>query len=156
MRTMRRRIRSVAAVLAVGVVAIAVIAEVSLQVAAALSSDRSGSASDGTASFRILALGDSHTYGAGVENEESYPSQLQLFLDKHSRFAHDWLSRSTHTTRIWSYSGQASTIRGMLPRFMVTRSLGASELTATLVDCVSIKCGECGAMIVNSRESFPF
>jgi hypothetical protein len=33
------------------------------------------------AQVRILAVGDSHTFGAGVAPEESYPAQLQALLD---------------------------------------------------------------------------
>ena len=32
--------------------------------------------------MRILAVGDSHTYGAAIAAEQSYPAQLQRFLDE--------------------------------------------------------------------------
>lgn len=34
------------------------------------------------AATRVLCVGDSHTYGAGVPEPESYPAQLQGFLDQ--------------------------------------------------------------------------
>ena len=50
--------------------------EAGLQVASRLMSDRAGAWRPGSAN-RILCVGDSHTYGAQVEREESYPGQLQ-------------------------------------------------------------------------------
>jgi lysophospholipase L1-like esterase len=37
------------------------------------------------AKYTILCLGDSHTYGFGVEHQYSYPSRLQAFFDKNSK-----------------------------------------------------------------------
>ncbi|MDP3937046.1 MAG: GDSL-type esterase/lipase family protein [Deltaproteobacteria bacterium] len=54
--------------------------EIFLQAGSFFVSDRS----DGgprSAKITILSVGDSHTYGAGVETGESYPSHLQRFLD---------------------------------------------------------------------------
>lgn len=58
-------------------------AEVLLRVASLFASDRSGAWAPG-ARVRILAVGDSHTYGAGVDAEASYPGQLQAELDRRS------------------------------------------------------------------------
>jgi lysophospholipase L1-like esterase len=55
--------------------------ELGLQLAARFAGDRAG-AWRPAATNRILCLGDSHTYGAGVERDESYPSQLQRRLDE--------------------------------------------------------------------------
>ncbi len=56
-------------------------AELILQVASFLAPDRSGSWSS-EAETRILCVGDSHTWGAGVERDQTYPAQLQSFLDQ--------------------------------------------------------------------------
>ena len=55
-------------------------AEIALQVASAWAPDRSAPGSAG-ASYRVLCVGDSHTWGAGVDRSESYPGQLQRILD---------------------------------------------------------------------------
>jgi hypothetical protein len=44
---------------------------------------RASPPADGAA-FRILCLGDSHTYGWGVERSEAYPAQLEQLLDSSS------------------------------------------------------------------------
>lgn len=47
------------------------------------SSSRSEAATDVSGeSFRILCVGDSHTYGTGVERFETYPAQLQRLLNQ--------------------------------------------------------------------------
>lgn len=56
-------------------------AELTLQVASLLKWDRAGAWRPG-AEVRILAVGDSHTYGAYVAEDESYPAQLQVLLDE--------------------------------------------------------------------------
>ena len=40
-----------------------------------------GAGSHGGAAFRILCLGDSHTYGWGVKRREAWPAQLEALLD---------------------------------------------------------------------------
>ncbi len=57
------------------------LAEAGLWVAARFVGDRA-SAWRPDSTVRILAVGDSHTYGGGVEREESYPAQLQRALDE--------------------------------------------------------------------------
>jgi hypothetical protein len=79
-RVLARALRlaaSAALILLLGVA----LTEIGLQVGARFVGDRSGAWRTG-ATNRILCLGDSHTYGAGVEPEESYPSQLQRVLDE--------------------------------------------------------------------------
>jgi lysophospholipase L1-like esterase len=55
-------------------------AELALQLGARIVRDRAGGFRAG-AQLRILAVGDSHTYGAYVDESESYPAQLQARLD---------------------------------------------------------------------------
>jgi lysophospholipase L1-like esterase len=61
----------------------ALVAEVGLQAAAFFVHDR-GLAWRPGAARRILCIGDSHTYGAGVRAEDAYPAQLQRQLDARS------------------------------------------------------------------------
>jgi len=56
-------------------------AELLLQGAALFSRSRADGATP-LATRRIVALGDSHTFGAGVAPEDSYPLQLQQILDE--------------------------------------------------------------------------
>ncbi len=58
-----------------------VAAELLLQIASVFAPDRSSSWQP-EAKNRILRVGDSHTWGGGVEREEAYPAQLQMFLDE--------------------------------------------------------------------------
>ena len=55
--------------------------ELVLQVAARVVPDRSGWWRE-EARYRVLALGDSHTWGSGVERAYAYPGQLQRVLDE--------------------------------------------------------------------------
>ncbi len=57
-----------------------VVAEAALQVAALLVRGREGGGKAGA--HRVLCIGDSHTYGALVPAEESYPGHLQRLLDE--------------------------------------------------------------------------
>lgn len=57
--------------------------EALFRVASLFVSDRSGAWAPG-AKVRILAVGDSHTYGGGLAEEESYPARLQVELDRRS------------------------------------------------------------------------
>lgn len=59
-----------------------VVFELSLQGAALFVTDRSTNAKGNGSEFRILAIGDSHTFGALVEESESYPARLQHFLEQ--------------------------------------------------------------------------
>ncbi len=59
------------------------IGEVSLRAAALFVGNRSSDWRAGSA-VHVLCLGDSHTYGAGVAEHESYPAQLQKMLDERS------------------------------------------------------------------------
>jgi len=68
--------------LALGVVLAALLLlELSLQLASRFVGDRSGTWAAG-ATRRVLCVGDSHVYGALVPREETFPSQLQRFLDE--------------------------------------------------------------------------
>lgn len=75
-RRFARRLAAAALVLVVGVAVL----EVGLQLAARLVGDRA-SAWHPNASNKILCVGDSHTYGAGVPRDRAYPAQLQELLD---------------------------------------------------------------------------
>lgn len=55
--------------------------ELVLQAFALFAVDRGGQWRPG-ATQRVLCVGDSHTYGAGVRAEEAYPAQLQKLLDE--------------------------------------------------------------------------
>jgi lysophospholipase L1-like esterase len=57
-------------------------AEATLQVASLFVHDRSGDGWRPGADYRVLCVGDSHTYGAGVAEPDSYPAHLQRFLDE--------------------------------------------------------------------------
>jgi lysophospholipase L1-like esterase len=72
------RIVRIAIVMLVSVI---VLAEGGLQIASLLTRDRSAGWRDG-ATQRILCIGDSHTYGAGVDPRQSYPGHLQRVLDE--------------------------------------------------------------------------
>jgi hypothetical protein len=58
-----------------------VLIEVALNLGAALVTDRSGGGWRPGAEIRVLAVGDSHTYGGSVPRGQDYPHQLQRFLD---------------------------------------------------------------------------
>ncbi len=67
--------------LALGVVFVALIAlELALQLGSHFVSDRSDTWAAG-ATHRVLCVGDSHTYGALVRREDTFPAHLQRFLD---------------------------------------------------------------------------
>jgi lysophospholipase L1-like esterase len=57
------------------------LAELGLQAAARLSRDRASAWRPG-ARNRVLCVGDSHTYGAGVARGDAYPAGLQHLLDE--------------------------------------------------------------------------
>ena len=57
-------------------------AEFGLQIGALVVTDRSGSGTPLLAPRRVVCLGDSHTFGAGVPTEDSYPAQLQRILEQ--------------------------------------------------------------------------
>jgi hypothetical protein len=58
----------------------ALVAEGGLQVASLFARGRATAWREGRV-VRVLCIGDSHTFGAGVPPEESYPAQLQQLLD---------------------------------------------------------------------------
>jgi lysophospholipase L1-like esterase len=82
MITVRRVSTLVLKVASIALVAL-VLAEVALQAAALFARGRE-TAWRPTAAHRILCIGDSHTYGALVPAEDSYPGQLQHLLDEHA------------------------------------------------------------------------
>jgi lysophospholipase L1-like esterase/tellurite resistance protein len=71
----------IARIAIVMLLSVLVLAEGALQVAALFARDRSTDWRDG-ARQRILCIGDSHTYGAGVDPTQSYPGHLQRLLDE--------------------------------------------------------------------------
>jgi len=73
-----RKIAVSGALVALGTIAAA---ELLLQIASIFAPDRASSWRP-EAKNRILCVGDSHTWGSGVEREEAYPAQLQIFLDE--------------------------------------------------------------------------
>jgi len=86
MTLLRRSLRHV--LVGVTILAVAVVlAELSLDVAALFARDRTGAWKLGAA-HKILCVGDSHTFGALVPAEESYPGQLQRFLDERAPAAY--------------------------------------------------------------------
>jgi hypothetical protein len=64
-----------------GIAGLVLAAEAVLQAASLLVRDRAGPWRPG-ASVRILAVGDSHTYGSSIAADQSYPAQLQRMLDE--------------------------------------------------------------------------
>jgi lysophospholipase L1-like esterase len=60
---------------------LAVCVEVALQIASRFVSDRAGAWRPGAA-VRILCVGDSHTFGTGVPEDQSHPAWLQRHLDE--------------------------------------------------------------------------
>lgn len=76
-----RVLRRGALILLAGVAGALMLTEGALQVAALFTAGRAGS-SEGLAPHRILCVGDSHTYGAGLPPGDSYPARLQAILDQ--------------------------------------------------------------------------
>ncbi len=72
--------RRLAALVLGSVLALAVL-ELGLRIAGSLGGGAENRAAAAEGGFRILCIGDSNTYGAGVERDESYPAQLQRLLD---------------------------------------------------------------------------
>lgn len=67
---------------ALALCALLLFAELALQLASLIVRDRSGPGWRPGTRVRVLALGDSHTYGGTVRPDETYPAQLQRFLDE--------------------------------------------------------------------------
>lgn len=65
----------------VSIVATLVFAETALRIASLFASDNAGAGWRPNAQIRVLAVGDSHTYGGTVQPDETYPAQLQRHLD---------------------------------------------------------------------------
>jgi len=63
------------------VLLVALVAEGSLRAASLFARDRASAWRPG-AEVRVLSVGDSHTFGTDVADEESYPAQLQGLLDE--------------------------------------------------------------------------
>lgn len=78
----RRLLRWTLRLLSFAVVTL-IAAEALLQIGSLLVGDRSASTA-GSGSIEIIGLGDSHMYGAMVEEGESFPAQLQAALDEQS------------------------------------------------------------------------
>lgn len=57
-------------------------AELVLRVGSLLVRDKSGAGWKPGATTRVLAIGDSHTYGGTVAPDQTYPAQLQRWLDE--------------------------------------------------------------------------
>lgn len=70
-----------AGLILLGIAGFVLAAEAVLQAASLLVGDRAGHWRPG-ASVRILAVGDSHTYGTSIPEDQSYPAQLQRMLDE--------------------------------------------------------------------------
>jgi lysophospholipase L1-like esterase len=70
-----------AGLILLGSIGLVLAAEAVLQAASLLVGDRAGHWRPG-ASVRILAIGDSHTYGSSIAGNQSYPAQLQRLLDE--------------------------------------------------------------------------
>ena len=82
-----RRIAFVAVALALG----ALLTEAGLQLAARFVDARS-SAWRPDARNRVLCVGDSHTYGAGVPRDAGYPARLQALLDTEEPAVHSLIN----------------------------------------------------------------
>ena len=80
-RGLKRTARATGTLVVVVLLA-AVLAEVTLQVASLFARDRAGAGWRPGATYKVLCVGDSHTYGAGEPEQDSYPAQLQGFLDE--------------------------------------------------------------------------
>ncbi len=78
---MTRRLFRAAAKVAALLLVVAIGIELSLQAIALFAVDRHTAWRPG-ARERVLCIGDSHAYGAGVRAEEAFPAQLQHFLDE--------------------------------------------------------------------------
>jgi lysophospholipase L1-like esterase len=70
----------------------ALLAEAVLQLAARFVGDRAMGWRPGSV-YRILAVGDSHTYGAFAPRDQTYPAQLQSLLDARDRGHYSVLNR---------------------------------------------------------------
>lgn len=66
-----------------GLLGLVLVCELGLQALALIVPDRAGHWREG-ARYRVLSMGDSHTWGSGVERGEAYPAQLQRALDGHA------------------------------------------------------------------------
>jgi lysophospholipase L1-like esterase len=78
---MKRRVLQ----LSVAILSAALTLEIGLQVASWVSQRRLAAEEaigEGGEPIRILCVGDSHTYGQGVERHETYPAQLEVELQK--------------------------------------------------------------------------
>ena len=70
----------------VALIATVLVLELTLQLVGAFGSPlfiRSSGIPGSPDATTILCVGDSHTYGATLPDEESYPTQLQALLEKH-------------------------------------------------------------------------
>jgi len=74
--------------------------EAALQVATLFTTARSGAWRPG-AQVRILCVGDSNTYGAGVPEEASYPAQLQVLLEEASPGRYSVINLGTPGMATW-------------------------------------------------------
>jgi lysophospholipase L1-like esterase len=64
------------------------------------------------ASFRILCIGDSNTYGTGVERSEAYPAQLERLLNERSGAAR------VEVTNLGVPGSNSSQVLHRLPRYV--------------------------------------
>ena len=65
----------------ISIAATLIFAEFALRIGSIFASDQSEAGWRPNAQVRILAVGDSHTYGGTVQPDETYPAQLQRHLD---------------------------------------------------------------------------